>query len=110
MTEIAVGFMLFYALWIFYLAVMSLKRAKDEGRLSRVAHVFGVPVLFIGYALDFAVNVAVMTVIMLDIPQETTVTARLKRYVYGKDGWRRRFALWFSDNMLDDFDPSGKHV
>lgn len=99
-----------YALWVFYLAVMNLKRAADADRLSPMARRFGTPVLFAGYVLDFLVNLIPFTVLMLDLPRETTVTARLKRYANGSDSWRRRFALWFADDLLNDFDPSGKHV
>lgn len=99
-----------YCLWLFYLAVMNLKRAKDEGRLSKVAHAFGMPILFAGYLLDFFCNMVPFTIFMLDLPKETTVTARMKRYVKGQAGWRKSFAVWFADNLLDDFDPSGKHI
>lgn len=56
MTAIAIalaGFITLYALWVFYLAGMSLKRAKDAGLLTRTAKSFGYPVLFAGLALDF---------------------------------------------------------
>lgn len=99
-----------YALWVFYLAVMNLKRAKDAGTLSRPALWLGTPILFIGWVLDFVSNVLPFSLLFLDIPRETLVTARLKRYAYGPNGWRKRFALWFADHILDDFDPSGKHI
>ena len=34
-----------YALWIFYLAVMNLKRAKDSDLLTKTAMALGYPVL-----------------------------------------------------------------
>lgn len=100
-----------YALWIFYLAVMNLKRAKDAGTLPRTALWLGYPVLFTGLLIDLFVNVAVATIIFLDMPRELTVTARLKRYVRERPGtWRASVAVWFAVNLLDVFDPSGKHV
>ena len=102
-----------YALWIFYLAVMNLKRAKDAGTLPRTALWFGYPVLFAGLLIDLFVNVFVATFIFLDLPRELTMTARLKRYVRDQPGrWRAKVALWFAHNLLDVFDPSpsGKHV
>lgn len=98
-----------YAVWIFYLAVMTLKRARDEDKLSKVSKVLGYPVLFVGLLGDFIGNM-LCTFIFLDLPQETLITGRMKRYVYGKDGWRKSLALWVADHLLDDFDPSGKHV
>lgn len=98
-----------YALWVFYLAAMNLKRARDAGTLSRTALVLGTPVVWIGLSLDLAGNI-LLTVPFFDLPRETTVTARLKRYAKGPDGWRKRVALWAADDLLDDFDPSGKHI
>lgn len=98
-----------YALWIFYLAVMSLKRARDAGKMSPTATVLGYPVLLAGLLLDLTCNVLVMTLLLLELPREGTVTARLKRHALGT-GWRRGVAIWFAANLLDTFDPSGKHV
>ncbi len=106
-----VGFSLggFYILWILYLAVMSLKRARDGGTLSRFGVVLGIPVLFIGWFVDFLVNVFVMTLIMLELPKEMTVTARLKRHNQTSTGYRLAVVKWF-EPLLDPFDPSGDHV
>ncbi len=106
----AYALLLVYALWLFYLAVMNLRQAKLTGNLSKVALVFGTPLLFLGLLLDFLANVLVFTVIFLDLPRETLVTDRLKRYSKGPDGWRKRLTVWFAEHLLDDFDPSGKHI
>jgi len=98
-----------YALWIFYLAVMSLKRAKDAGQLSTTAKALGYPVLIVGYLLDCFVNVFVMTVLLLELPQETTVTARLKRHNKDTSGWRKAVALW-AEPLLNPYDPDGPHI
>lgn len=97
-----------YALWVFYIAVMGLKRVKDAGQLSKVAALFGYPVFVVGYALDVFVNIFVMTTILLELPKELTVTARLKRH---KDdpSWRGKVVDFFRP-LLDPFDPSGKHI
>jgi len=97
-----------WALWVFYLAVMALKRAKDENKLSRTALVLGTPVLWIGYTLDAFVNVTVMTVVLIELPREVLVTDRLKRHK-SSTGWRLKVVLWF-EPILDPFDPSGDHV
>lgn len=98
-----------YALWIFYLAVMGLKRAKDAGLLSTTAKCLGYPVLIVGYVLDCFVNFTVMTVLLLEIPKETTVTSRLKRHNETSTGWRKAVALW-AEPLLDPYDPSGNHI
>jgi uncharacterized membrane protein len=99
----------FYILWVFFLAVMSLKRAKDAGTLSRHALVLGTPVLIVGLLVDLLCNV-LLSVIFLEFPQEWTVTARLKRHKYSGRGWQQAFASALGDHLLDDFDPSGLHL
>ena len=98
-----------YALWIFYLAVMGLKRARNAGLLNKTAVVLGYPVLIVGYVLDALSNIFVMTFVFFEIPQEMTVTARLKRHIKTSQGWRLRAARWFVP-LLDPFDPSGRHI
>jgi hypothetical protein len=98
-----------YVLWIFFLAVMSLKRALDAGLLTPTTKVLGYPVLYVGLLLDFFVNVFVMTPVLLEMPQETTVTARLKRHNQKSSGWRKAVAVWF-EPILDPFDPELDHI
>lgn len=98
-----------YALWIFFLAVMSLARAKNAGQLTTTAKVLGYPVLIVGYVLDCFVNMTVMTVLLLEIPQETTVTSRLSRHNKESTGWRKAIASW-AEPLLDPYDPSGDHI
>ena len=98
-----------YGLWVFYLAVMNLKRVRDAGKLSPWALRFGYPVLLIGYVLDVLVNWFVVTLLLLEFPQETTVTARLKRHNKDSDGWRKAVVQFF-EPLLDPFDPDGNHV
>lgn len=108
----ACAFLSIYVLWVFYLAVMNLKRAQDAGTISRVALFFGYPLLFAGVLLDWVVNVVVFTILFLEFPASPyeLVTGRLKRHAYSAHGWRTSFAAWFSKSLLDAFDPSGKHV
>jgi len=98
-----------YALWVFYLAVMNLARARDDKLLTKTALVLGYPVLIVGYVLDAFVNFTVMTVLLLEIPQETTVTARLSRHLNEGGGWRKAIAVWAAP-LLDPYDPRGKHL
>lgn len=107
---IPVGFfLLLYALWVFFLAVMSLKRAKDAGLLTTTAKVFGYPVLFTGLLLDFLANIFVLTLLLLELPREGTVTSRLKRHNARGTGWRKAVASW-AEPLLDPYDPSGDHI
>lgn len=98
-----------YGLFVFYLAVMNLKRVRDLNQLTLFSKIFGYPTLFIGLVLDFIVNSTVCTLLFLEIPQEFTVTSRLKRHKNESTGWRQAIAKWF-EPTLDPFDPSGDHI
>lgn len=98
-----------WALWVFYLASMSLSRAKSEGTLSTPAYIAGYPVLLVGLLLDLLVNIIIFTVILFEWPKELTVTRRLKRHIR-LDGWRGKIATWLAKYILDPFDPSGRHI
>jgi predicted transporter len=104
-----IGLASVYLLWVFYLAVMSLKRAKQAGLLGKTATFFGTPMLVVGYLLDAFANIFVMTLVLLEMPEELTVTARLKRHIKTSKDWRLGIALWFVP-LLDPFDPSGRHI
>jgi hypothetical protein len=99
----------FYVLWVLFLAVMNLSRAKKAGTLSKPALILGTPVLFVGYLLDFLLNVFVMTIVLAEMPDELTVSARLKRHRKESTGWRLAVVHWF-EPLLDPYDPSGDHV
>lgn len=98
----------FYLLWVLYLAVMNLKRVRDAGQLPKQALVLGYPLLVFGLLTDLICNI-LLSIPMLEMPQEWTVTARLKRHNKAASGWRKQVALWF-EPILDPFDPSGDHI
>lgn len=103
------SFVTFYLLWVFYLAVMNLKRVQDTVGLNKTCLYLGIPVLVIGLILDLICNIFIMTLVLLELPQETTVTARLKRHKIESTGYRLKVAEWF-ETVLDAFDPSGDHI
>ncbi len=98
-----------YALFVFYAAVMNIKRVRDSGQLTPVAKLLAYPTLAIGLVLDFLVNVLVMTLLLLELPRELTVTGRLKRHLASSTGWRLAVVKFF-EPVLDPLDPSGDHV
>lgn len=106
--------LLFFTLWVYYLACMNLKRVNDAGQLISRGYKFGMIVLFIGLLIDLIVNIFVMSFIMLELPREFTVTARLQRH-HKEDAsgpmakWRLAVVHWF-EPILDPFDPSGDHA
>ena len=91
-------------IWLRYLAVMALKRVRNEGKLSRAAFAIGLTLFIPAYVLDILGNLIICTVLFLDLPRETLITGRIQRYVDGPDGWRRRMAVWFAVHLLNPFD------
>lgn len=106
---IFIAFVAMYTLWIFYLAVMNLMRARDAGTLTKTAKFLGMPIMYFGMLIDFIVNIFVMTVLFMELPREYMVTARLSRHLQDSSGYRLIVAQWFCHNLLDAFDPSGCH-
>jgi hypothetical protein len=102
------AFALTYCLYVFYAAVMNIKRVRDAGKLTAVGKCLGYPTLVIGLVLDLAVNVFVMSVVLLEVPKEWTVTSRLKRH-QSSAGWRLAVVKLF-EPVLDPLDPSGDHI
>lgn len=101
---LAAALLLVYALWGLFLAVMALKHARNAGRLTPWAWRFGLPILMLGYLLDFFVNMVVMTVLLCEIPREWLVTARVKRLL-ADSGYRGAVARWLDTQLLDPIDP-----
>ena len=98
----------FYVLWILFLAIMNLKRVRDADQLPKQALILGTPVLFLGLAVDLFCNI-LLTVVLFEMPRESTVTARLKRHNKATGGYRKWVASIF-EPILDPFDPSGDHI
>ncbi|MDE2259631.1 MAG: hypothetical protein KGK17_04820 [Betaproteobacteria bacterium] len=95
--------------WIYFLAIMHLRDAKDAGRITKAVMPLGYFNLLIGLILDVAVNVLVMSVLLLEFPHELLTTARLNRHIKSGSGWRKAIALWFCHNMLSTFDSTQRH-
>lgn len=98
-----------YALYVFYAAVMNIKRVRDMGKLNTMGKVLAYPTLVIGLVLDFLVNVFVMSIVLLEFPREFTVTSRLQRHHRDSKGWRLAVVKFF-EPVLDPLDPSGDHI
>jgi len=105
----SLGAFLFIAYtWVFYLAVMNLKRNKEH--LTPIAKLFAYPMLSVGLVADVLFNFIFGTILFLEPPKELLMTTRLKRHLKDhKKDWRDRNANWFCNNFLNPFDPSGNH-
>ena len=108
-----VGFyvVLIYAAWLFFLAIMALKSARDNGKLTRASTILAYPLLIVGWLLDFSLNM-VSSLPFLDLPQEWLLTIRCDRYLSianptGLNRYRQRLARWLCQNLLDPFQSGG---
>ena len=102
---------LIYLTWLFFLAIMALKSARDNHKLTRASTVLAYPLLVVGWCLDFSLNMAA-TPVFLDFPQEWLLTIRCDRYLSivnptGLDKYRQRFARLLCQNLLDPFQSGG---
>lgn len=98
-----------YSVWVLYLALMNLKGARDNGKLGPVAYACGIPILCVGYVLDFVMNIFVMSLILMELPRETLVTSRVQRLIRD-EGFRGKVCRYIAIHFLNAFDPRGYHV
>ena len=102
---------LMYLTWQFFLSIMALKSARDNGKLTKTSEVLAMPLLVVGWLLDFSLNMAT-TLIFLDLPQEWLLTIRCDRYLSianpsGLNRYRQRVARALCQNLLDPFQSGG---
>lgn len=98
-----------WLLWALYVMVMGVYRAHLDKRLTTTTKVLAAPWVAFGFAVDIAVNIAVASLLFIELPEELLVTKRLQRHLLATTGWRCRLARWICVHMLDLFDPTGKH-
>jgi hypothetical protein len=98
-----------WVFWIFFLAVMSLYRAHLNKTISKTALILGYPVLVLGACIDFTMNFTLFSLIFLELPKEYMLTKRMQRYIATDTGWRVKLSKFICNNLLNNFDASGKH-
>ena len=94
--------------WGIYLTIMHLKTLRDQNKLTPAAKVLGYPWVFIFLFMDVAYNIVIGSIIFLELPHEWLFTARVSRLNDG-DNWRGKLARYLCTQLLDPFDPAGKH-
>lgn len=94
--------------WALFLSAMTLKRAKENNRLTLCTKILGYPFIAGFVFFDFAFNVIFGSILFLKYPQDLLFTQRLNRYIR-EQGWRHRLAIGICRTLLDNFDPDGAH-
>lgn len=98
-----------HALWVHYVAIMNLDRARKAGKMTAVTWFLSAPILVIGLILDVVVHAVIGTLVFWDLPREWTLSQRLTRYFHG-NGWRQKVAAWIGVVLLNPFDPEWDHI
>lgn len=96
--------------WILYRIVMRLEAWHDAaprgGAPLKIAKAFVAGCV----VWDALVNLFPVSVLFLDFTIEGSISQRLRRLVNGPDGWRKRFAIWVSETLLNPYSPNGPHI
>jgi hypothetical protein len=95
------SYILLLVTWLFFVAIMHLRIVKDS--LHPFAKVNAYILLGIGYPLDAACNLLV-SIFLLDMPQEWLLTDKLKRLKRKGKWWQKVIAWWICEHLLNPFD------
>jgi hypothetical protein len=98
-----------YVFWVLYLAIMGVYRAYLNNALTPVAKAMCLPLIVTGVLVDVIANVTIATVVFMQLPTQWLVTQRLSFYLKFSADWRHDTAKFVCENLLDVFDPTGKH-
>lgn len=108
LTYLWISLGLIFGTFLFFLAVMKLRDAKEADTLkdlNKSVIWMAYIILFIGLVLDVALNWVVMTIWFLELPKELLTTSRVKRLKNHGSGWGKKQATWICANFLTPFDP-----
>ncbi len=96
--------------WYLYILIMGVYRAYLDKRIKGIPLALTSPIIIVGYLVDLISNWTLATVVFLELPKKPLelVTGRLSRHVT-ETGWRGALSRSICENLLDIFDPTGKH-
>lgn len=97
---------LLYATWVLFLAVMSVKAAKDAEKLPTATYVLAYPIYIVALVADLALNMA-SSIVFWELPRELLLTNRCDRHLTESDGWRWTLAVGLCKYLLDPFQLGG---
>lgn len=100
-----------YTFWLLFVLVMGFYRAHLDNRLTSTTKALAAPAIFIGYSFDLLSNWTIAWLVFAERPKRPLelVTDRLSRYINGPSCSNKTRAQWLCDELLDPFDPTGKH-
>lgn len=103
-----------FATFVFFCAVLKLRDAHEASKLKgapKILLAFAYTTLLIGLLLDVALNV-LLSLPLLEPPQEWLTTDRMKRLKHGGNDWQRACARWLCRQLdaLDDNHCGGRNA
>lgn len=95
-------------LFLFYLAYVTLRVARDNGKLGqapKIVQAIAWSIIYVGLVLDVLFNVTVGSVMFLEFPElkRLTFTARCKKHLE-ESGRRGDLARWVCFGWLNPFE------
>jgi hypothetical protein len=101
LAYIAVTLGVFFATFVFFLAVMKLRTARDMGVLKdapKIIIAFAYTALGIGLALDVLLNL-LLSVVFVELPHEWLTTDRVIRLKQFGNDWQKSCARWMCKQL-----------
>ncbi len=97
--------------WIMWASISALGRAQAEGRLTPLAIRIGTAWYWICAVWDVVCNWTICCLIFGELPQEPTLSQRLRRLVF-TSGWRQKRAVWVAVTFVNPLspDPNSPHI
>jgi len=93
----------FIGLWILFINVMTWK--KNANKIPKWLTYPLYVIVAIAYIWDVVFNIIFGTIMFLDIPQELTLTGRMRRIIITKEDWRLDFAIFICKKLVEPWDP-----
>lgn len=101
-------YLLLVVTWIFYVAIMHLKMKLPTMSAGAKFHAYLALFVF-GYPLDVMANVIVSAIAFQRPPKHWLLTGTLKYWIASDDKRRAKWAGYICRDLLNPFDPSGRH-
>jgi hypothetical protein len=102
-----------FYLWLFYAGFavsVSVYRLWQKGTLNMLNKILFGPILIVFVLVDVLINYTVLLLVFGRPPEKTyTITDRLYVYHNQESGFKKRFASFVCEKLLNPVDPTGTH-
>lgn len=99
---ILIGLISFIILWVFFVNVMTWK--KHENKIPKYVKPLLYFIAAIGYIWDVLFNITFGSIMFLELPQELTLSERIRRLLLTDRGWRFAMGYWICKHLIEPWD------